>query len=84
MEETRPPPVVVSWAATREAAAMMAICENFMLKDVVMELTSKGLLIGSLRVEWMEVMVEKETYQQERLYIPQWGSRLATAVYAFV
>jgi hypothetical protein len=51
---------------------------------VVMELTSKGLLIGSLRVEWMEVMVEKETYQQERLYIPQWGSRLATAVYAFV
>jgi len=34
MEETSPPSVVVaSWAATREAAAMMATCENFMVID---------------------------------------------------
>jgi hypothetical protein len=39
IEETRPPPVlVVSWAATREAAARMATCENFMVEDVVVEL----------------------------------------------
>jgi hypothetical protein len=35
-DEKRPPPVeVVSWAeATSELAAMMATCENFMLKDL--------------------------------------------------
>jgi hypothetical protein len=39
IEETRPPPVVVvSWAPTREAAARIMTCENFMLKDVVIEL----------------------------------------------
>ena len=38
IEETRPPPVeVVSWAATREAAARMANCENFMVTDVVVK-----------------------------------------------
>ena len=35
MEETRPPSVVVSWAATKDAAARMASCENFMVKDFV-------------------------------------------------
>ena len=48
IEETRPPSVVVvSWAATREAAARMANCENFMMKDVVIELIDRrSLLIG--------------------------------------
>ena len=38
IEETRPPSVVVSWAATREAAPSIMTCENFMLKNVVIEL----------------------------------------------
>lgn len=35
IEEMRPPSVVVSWAATKDAAARMASCENFMVKDFV-------------------------------------------------
>lgn len=35
MEEMRPPPVVVSWAATSEPAVRRMTCENFMLAVVV-------------------------------------------------
>lgn len=46
IEEMRPPSVVVSWAATKEAAARMANCENFMVKDSVVELVGwRGLFI---------------------------------------
>ena len=46
IEETRPPSVVVSWAATKEAAARMANCENFMVKDLVVGLVGwKSLLM---------------------------------------
>lgn len=38
IEEMRPPSVVVSWVATKDAAARMATCENFMVKDLVVEL----------------------------------------------
>jgi len=46
MEETRPPSVVVSWAATKDAAARMATCVNFMVIDLGVELVVwRSLLI---------------------------------------
>lgn len=83
IEETRPPPVVVvSWAATSEAAARMMTCENFMLKDVVIELIDgRSLFVYWLIVGLMMVVVEKGTPPagQEGLYtlrlLPQWDPR---------
>lgn len=83
IEETRPPPVVVvSWAATSEAAARMMTCENFMLKDVVIELIDgRSLFVYWLIVGLMMVVVKKGTPPagQEGLYtlrlLPQWGPR---------
>jgi hypothetical protein len=50
MEEMRPPPVVESWAATREAAARRVMCVNFMVRvwDVLV-----GLVVGV--VTWLMV-----------------------------
>jgi len=74
MEETRPPPVeVVSWAATSEAAARMATCENFMVKYVVVGLIVwKSCLL--IRVELMMNVAKKQYSQQGMDYIPSASS----------
>ena len=73
IEETRPPPVVVvSWAATSEAAARIMTCENFMLKDVVVELIDgRCLCVYWLIVGLMMVVVEKQlSHSRTRIIYP--------------
>lgn len=73
----------VSWAATREPAARIATCENFMVMIVIGDVAEYGKLVY-VSVEGNSD--EQEVYWQDVDYIlekPPWGPQVTSIFYAF-